>query len=271
MRGVIHAAGVEAGALLTNTTPEDIRTAMRPKVGGTLALHDVFPPEHLDWMVLFSSCGYLAGFTGQGAYACANAFLDAAARHRRSLADRTVSVAWTAWRGLGMGSASGFVAAQLEALGIGTIGADDAMWSLDSAMRGDDPNFVVLPVLPEAAAVPILADLAPTGESDSAAGGAPVGPGDADVDEWFAQQVVEAVAHELGLATDDVDPRVPLVETGVDSIMAVALRRGLEKRTGLALPPTLLWEHPTAAAVTARIVELLSPQGVSSAEGVSSV
>ncbi|PRC62159.1 hypothetical protein C6A85_04565, partial [Mycobacterium sp. ITM-2017-0098] len=42
------------------------------------------------------------------------------------------------------------------------------------------------------------------------------------------------------------DPRVPLVETGVDSIMTVALRRALEKRTGLVLPPTLLWEHPTA-------------------------
>ncbi len=54
---------------------------------------------------------------------------------------------------------------------------------------------------------------------------------------------------ELGLSASDVELRVPLVETGVDSIMTVALRRALEKRTGLALPPTLLWEYPTAAAV----------------------
>ena len=54
---------------------------------------------------------------------------------------------------------------------------------------------------------------------------------------------------------------MPLVEIGVDSIMTVAVRRQLEKQTGLALPPTLLWEHPTAAAVTARIVELLDAQG----------
>ncbi|PRC50707.1 hypothetical protein C6A85_68000, partial [Mycobacterium sp. ITM-2017-0098] len=93
------AAGVEAGALLLNTTPDDLRTAMRPKVAGTQTLHELFPPEQLDWMVLFSSCGYLAGFPGQGAYACANAFLDATARYRHSLGDRTVSVAWTAWRG----------------------------------------------------------------------------------------------------------------------------------------------------------------------------
>ncbi len=39
--------------------------------------------------------------------------------------------------------------------------------------------------------------------------------------------------------------------------MTVALRRQLERQTGLTLPPTLLWEHPTAAAVTDRIVEML--------------
>jgi 6-methylsalicylic acid synthase len=35
VRGVIHAAGMEAGALLVNTTDEDIATAMHPKVDGT--------------------------------------------------------------------------------------------------------------------------------------------------------------------------------------------------------------------------------------------
>lgn len=258
VRGVVHAAGVEAGALLLTTSAADLHAAMRPKVAGTLTLHELFPPGQLDWMVLFSSCGYLAGFPGQCAYACANAFLDAAARHRRSLGDRTVSIAWTAWRGLGVGSTSGFVAAQLEALGMGTVGADDAFRALDSAMRGQDPNVVVLPVLPEASAVPMLADVAPTDQSDG--GDVAAGPGDADLGEWVAQQVIEAVAAELGLSETDVDPRVPLVETGVDSIMTVALRRTLEKRTGLALPPTLLWEHPTAAAVSDRIVELLAPQ-----------
>ncbi|WP_349268456.1 phthiocerol synthesis polyketide synthase type I PpsA [Mycolicibacterium parafortuitum] len=265
VRGVVHAAGVEAGALLLGTSPEDLRAAMRPKITGTMTLHELFPPGQLDWMVLFSSCGYLAGFPGQGAYACANAFLDAAARHRRSLGDRTVSIAWTAWRGLGMGSTSRFVAAQLEALGMGTVGADDAMRALDVALRGDEANVVVLPVLPEAAAVPMLSEVAPTAESE-AAGGGPVVPGDGDLDEWVSAQVIEAVAAELGLATSDVDPRMPLVETGVDSIMTVALRRTLEKRTGLTLPPTLLWEHPTAAAVSERIIELLVPRSADTSE-----
>lgn len=260
VRGVVHAAGVEAGALLATTTAEDFAAAMRPKVDGTLTLHEVFAPGELDWLVLFSSCGYLAGFPGQGAYACANAFLDAFAQHRRSLGDRTTAVAWTAWRGLGMGSTSSFVAAQLRALGMGVVAPDDAMRALDLAMRADQPHVVVLPVDADAAAVPMLADIAPADTEDT---GEPAGgPGHDGVPTpaRVAELVTAAVAAELGLSDDAVDPRLPLAEIGVDSIMTVALRKQLERATGLALPPTLLWEHPTAAAVTARIVELLSGQ-----------
>lgn len=266
VRGVIHAAGVEAGALLASTTHEDVAAAMRPKVHGTLTLHRVFPPEQLDWMVLFSSCGYLAGFPGQGAYACANSFLDVMARHRRDLGDRTTAVAWTAWRGLGMGSTSGFVAAQLDALGMGTIGADDAMRALDIAMRDGDPNIVVLPVLPSAAAVPMLADVAPV-EDETVDEGVAAETRDLDA-ETVAHHVVTAVAAQLGVSGSDVNTGLPLVELGVDSIMTVRLRRALEKQTGLSLPPTLLWEHPTAAAVTAKLTEMLGlsrePQQVES-------
>ena len=208
---------------------DDIDAAMRPKVDGTLTLHEVFPPEQLDWMVLFSSCGYLAGFPGQGAYACANSFLDVMARHRRGLGDRTVSVAWTAWRGLGMGSTSGFVAAQLDALGMGTIGADEAMRALDLAMRTTIANVVVLPVLPAAAAVPMLADVAPaeTDESEPANRRSAIssarrrrGPG------AVAGGCIDGGGGATGpVRTATSIPALPLVEIGVDSIMTVGLLR----------------------------------------------
>lgn len=159
-----------------------------------------------------------------------------------------------------MGSNSGFVAAQLEALGMGTIGVDEAMLALDLAMRTEQPNVIVLPVLAAAASVPMFADIAPA----TAASGrvelpqGPVGRGCKDIADWVAQQVHAAVASELGLLEGSLDLRLPLAEAGVDSIMTIALRRQLENRIGLRLPPTLLWEYPTAAAVTARIVELLA-------------
>lgn len=258
--GVVHAAGIETGALLTETTLAQVDAAMHAKVAGARILDEVFPPGTLDWMVLFSSCGYLTGFPGQGAYACGNAYLDAFARQRRARGDRTISVAWTAWRGLGMGSTSGFVAAQLESMGMRTISADDAMWALDLAMRDDQANSVVLPVTPVAASVAMLADIAP-GESDVVDSLDPVLTGlpedPTEASDWVADRVRTAVASQLGLPEDGIDPHLPLVEMGVDSIMTVAVRRRLEKQIGRTLSPTLLWEHPTAAAVTKKILELL--------------
>ncbi|MGV0627613.1 type I polyketide synthase [Mycolicibacter minnesotensis] len=258
--GVVHAAGIETGALLTETTLAQVEASMHAKVGGARVLGEVFPPGTLDWMVLFSSCGYLTGFPGQGAYACGNAFLDAFARQRRNLGDRTISVAWTAWRGLGMGSTSKYVAAQLESMGMETISADEAMWALDLAMRDDQANAVALPVTPLAASVPLLADIAPA-ESDADQSHEPLQtslPEDpAEAAKWVADQVSVAIAGQLGLPEDGVDPYLPLIEMGVDSIMTVAVRRRLEKQTGLTLSPTLLWEHPTASAVTKKILELL--------------
>jgi 6-methylsalicylic acid synthase len=187
------------------------------------------------------------------------------ARHRRRLGDRTVSIAWTAWRGLGMGSTSGFVAAQLDALGMGTIAADEAVRALDLAMRDGEPNVVVLPVLPGATTVPMLADVTPA-EVDESAGsnfmqGSFVGEDGLPDPHRVVECVVTAVSAQLGLPEGDVDTGLPLVEIGVDSIMTVGLLRQLEKQTGLSLPPTLLWEYPTAAAVSERISELLvSPE-----------
>ena len=141
-----------------------------------------------------------------------------------------------------------------------TVTAEDAMRALVLALRQDNANIVVLPLLPAAAAVPILADVAP---DPSAPGSDPdldsSAPLTAELDpEVLAQQVLEAVATQLGLAESEVDPGLPLVELGVDSIMTVRLRRQLEKQTGLSLPPTLLWEHPTASAVSTQIADMLA-------------
>ena len=116
------------------------------------------------------------------------------ARYRHGLGDRTVSVAWTAWRGLGMGSTSGFVAAQLDALGMDTIGSDEAILALDLAMRGEQANIVVLPVLPAAASVPMLADVAPADTEDP---GEHVEP--AELDPQSVTEHVVAADLQFGL------------------------------------------------------------------------
>ena len=56
---------------------------------------------------------------------------------------------------------------------------------------------------------------------------------------------LEAVRAALGLQHVPVDE--PLATLGMDSVMALDLRNRLEEATGLQLPATLPFDHPTAS------------------------
>ena len=59
----------------------------------------------------------------------------------------------------------------------------------------------------------------------------------------------------------DVGPHEPLVAAGLDSLGATELRNALQRVTGVALPATLVFDHPTVAALTVHIATLLAPLG----------
>ncbi|WP_267887816.1 alpha/beta fold hydrolase [Streptomyces sp. NBRC 109706] len=83
----------------------------------------------------------------------------------------------------------------------------------------------------------------------------PVAPGDP------LALVSAEVAAVLGFAGDEVvDPERTLLELGVDSMGAVRLQQRLTVATGLDLPPTLLVEHPTPAALAERLRALLGQE-----------
>ncbi|THC88924.1 hypothetical protein EYZ11_011625 [Aspergillus tanneri] len=64
-------------------TYSDFSAAVRPKVVGSLNLHNAFLTQHLDFFILLSSAAGIVGNSGQANYAAGCTFQDALARYRR--------------------------------------------------------------------------------------------------------------------------------------------------------------------------------------------
>ena len=120
VNGVLHLAGQAGGGLVDFSTGERAGEVFAAKVGGVLAVAEVFadrPP--LDFFVAFSSRSAIEGEAGGAAYAAANAVLDALVRAGEVSAGRLLSVGWSGWREVGMAAA--------------TFAMDPAMDTVDSA------------------------------------------------------------------------------------------------------------------------------------------
>ncbi|MFI9811908.1 type I polyketide synthase [Saccharothrix variisporea] len=265
VRGVVHAAGVLDNRMLRDLDEESLRTVLAPKVEGALVLHELFPVGQLDFFVLFSSIGQLLGLTGQAAYASANAFLDALARHRAAAGDPgVVSLAWTSWRGMGM-AVNEVVDQELRDRGVGDVSAGEAFAAWEFAARHDLPHAAVLRVTELEAGtqpLPVLRGLSfGAAEADESAGAGEdlAGLDPEELREHLLALVAKEIGAELKIEPDALDVRRPLGELGLDSVMTLSIRRRLEKRFRLSLPATLLWNHPTVAAIVSFLADRFAP------------
>jgi acyl transferase domain-containing protein len=101
LHGVVHAAGVADGALITRQRREAIETVLAPKITGTRLLAKLLRDERLDFLVLCSALSASIGAPGQVAYCAANSYLDNFALSGAAPWP-VVSIAWDAWRDVGM-------------------------------------------------------------------------------------------------------------------------------------------------------------------------
>ncbi|GCE15702.1 non-ribosomal peptide synthetase/type I polyketide synthase [Tengunoibacter tsumagoiensis] len=102
LHGVLHTAGVTRGPSVSipfeSLSPAELETQFGPKVLGTYVLEEILADLSLDFCLLFSSNASILGGLGFGAYAAANAFLDAFVAHRRQQSPFPWIVAnWDGW------------------------------------------------------------------------------------------------------------------------------------------------------------------------------
>ncbi|KOG58537.1 polyketide synthase, partial [Streptomyces varsoviensis] len=153
LTGVVHAAGALADSVVATMTPEQLDTALRPKVDAALNLHELTAGLDLSEFVLFSSIAGVFGGMGQGNYAAANSFLDALAHRRRAQGLPGASLAWGLWAN-GGGMTGGLTEADLRRIARGGIVAftpTEGLALFDAAGAVAEP--VLLPLRLDTAAV----------------------------------------------------------------------------------------------------------------------
>ncbi|WP_184567313.1 thioester reductase domain-containing protein, partial [Streptomyces paradoxus] len=277
LRGVVHTAGVLDDGVIAAQTPQRLDAVLRPKADAAWALHELTRDAGLTAFVLFSSVAAAVGGPGQSIYAAANAHLDALAQHRAASGLPATSIAWGLWE-QATGLTGGLTETDLKRIarsGFRTVPQELGTALFDLALDTGRPYLVAtpldLPVLRSQPQVPVLLrSLVRVPVRATAHGAADAGPALADrlagLDEAAQHTLVlDAVSAEISRVlgrSGTVDPERPLQSSGFDSLTSVELRNRLAAVTGLRLPATLVFDHPTPRALAAHLrTELLAPQG----------
>ena len=272
LTAVVHAAGVLDDAVIGSLTPDRMDTVLRGKVDAAWHLHELTHHLDIDAFVLFSSLAGIVGAPGQGNYAAANTFLDALATHRRAIGLPAQSLAWGLWEERSSMTA-GIDQDRLYRHGLAALTPSQALDMFDAAMTHHQPMIVAArfdrgvlthaPTLP-----PLFSELAGRRPRQTPPAGSATlltqrlaGLSSTAQHALLTDLITEHLAATLGHAdpaTIGTDDR--FADIGMDSLSAIELRNRLKAATGLALSPTVIFDHPTPTALAGHVrAELSTP------------
>ena len=267
LRGVVHSAGVLDDAGLIQQDLDRFAHVFGPKVSGGWLLDRLTRCDSLDWFVMFSSVAAVLGSAGQANHSAANAFLDLLAHERRIRGLQGTSIGWGAWMEVGAAVDRG-VTEKLAALGVGAVTPSQGLVALERLLEEDRIQTAVVPIdwhryveksghagLPAFLAdvvgtttdTPTHASTARTENLREQLAAAPPARRRPLVATFVRERALRALGVNPSKA---VDPRTPLGEMGLDSLLSVELRNTLSSAIGQPLPATLLFDYPTIDALT---------------------
>ncbi|MFK0259519.1 SDR family NAD(P)-dependent oxidoreductase, partial [Streptomyces sp. NPDC090445] len=297
LTAVFHTAGILDDGVIDGLTPERFATVLAPKADAAHTLHELTRDLGLSAFVLFSGVAGTLGDAGQANYAAANSYLDALAEQRHADGLPATSVAWGRWGESGL-AAGGAIGERLDRGGVPAMAPAAAISALQQALDHAEPAVAVADIrwelfTPGYTAVrpsPFLGDLpevrrlAQAAPADGAGHGADAkgAPGEAlrqrlsvmpqaeqalAVLELVRSHAATALGHPT---TDEVGAGRAFKELGFDSLIALELRNRLNAATGLKLPATLVFDHPTPAVLAEFLrAEIVQDGSTAAAPGIA--
>ncbi|MYU15310.1 polyketide synthase, partial [Streptomyces sp. SID8361] len=191
------------------------------------------------------------------------------------------SIAWGAWSGAGMVGATPGQDALLRRLGVVPMRPDLAVSALQQALDDDEtaivvadldwprflPTFTATRPSPLLSALPEAARPAAPAEKESPAGDPGLSARLVDLSarersvflvELVLREAAEVLGHTSGQA---IVADQTFRDIGFDSFTAVELRDRIARTTGLTLPATTVFDHPSALRLAAHLGSLLDGAG----------
>ncbi|PVA34955.1 type I polyketide synthase [Mycobacteroides abscessus] len=274
LRGVFHAAAVAHDEVIADISAESLRKVFRPKVQGALNL-DKATREHdvpLDHFVLYSSISGLIGIVPQLTYAAANSVLDGLAASRRAAGLPALSVSWGAMSGGGMAESDAIVKF-LDSVGLRRLNMDMGAAFMRECSRfplshvaiaGIDWGVLRTP-LPSTAKstrfAHLSAEAAAVSNEQAAFRAAVLALPEEERGPMVTKELAKELANVLKVDVDSIDPKGPIADLGIDSLMAVEFAARAGKQLNIQISAFQFTPDLTLEAVGARVA-LLIAQGV---------
>jgi len=261
LAGIVHAAGELGTTPLSNLDDDELDRVFAGKVWGAWHLSEAAADLQLDFFISTSSIASVWGGFGQTAYGAANAFLDGLAWRLREQGIPGISVNFGPWAA---GMADAESRARLDKRGVRTLSPTDALAGLaDVAAAGPGQGIVAridwarfLPLYQQAGRRAFLAELenelptqlvsvAPAAVAGKTQlverlAGAPVQQRKKLLTDYLRNAVAEVTRVDAAEIHEDEG----FFDLGMDSLMAVELRRRIEQGVGKEIPVTLVMDHP---------------------------
>lgn len=287
--GVCNGAMVLNDGVLANQSFEDFNATLTPKVKGTQFLDSLFQKPDLDFFIIFSSLSFVTGNIGQSSYAAANSFMVSVAegRRKKGLAGSVMNLAGIFGIGyitrrdvklldhlakMGYENISEWDYLQFfaEAVKSGKpeTSAQYPTWEIHSAIKPVDsdaknpPPWLEVPRFSWYRRVRASASQEGEGGATSVRDQLKEQTTMEGVNKALLEGFVAVLYKLLGMRPEDgaISPSTPLIELGIDSLVAVDMRVWFSRELDLDLPVLKLLGGATVEDMVEDAVSRLSPE-----------
>ncbi|OKP52620.1 polyketide synthase [Serratia marcescens] len=268
IRGVIHAAGLEAGEPVFAKSLQAFEAVLKPKVDGPQIIDELLTGEPLDFVCYFSSSAAFLGDFGSCDYAMGNRFLMSYGKHRMEqvkqghLRGNTLIINWPFWAEGKMGAhdreSAGFY---LSATGQRALGSAEGLQVFERLLQHGEGQYLVMAGKPARAAQLLGVDkhraagvardgAAPDIDARSLPRPAPPAGKTADIRAAVSDILKTLINRLLGTPLERIGLDSGFADFGFDSITLASFARELSQRFDLDITPTVLFGHSSVKRLT---------------------